>query len=68
MPKGKPISETSQEVPLERAFADGHAELIGEGKSERIHFERKRADISSAEFTQSIEQACGNRVSLGAKY
>ena len=23
---------------LERAFADGHAELIGEGKSERIHY------------------------------
>ncbi len=129
------MSETPQGTYLERAFADGHAELIGEGKSERIHyksaahkerwsdpeekvraefwaeliykyeyvserirfevnvprrtpndyadiviyddddlkspyfvFECKRADISDAEFAQSIEQACGNRASLGAKY
>ena len=119
---------------LKRAFVDGHAELIGEGKSERIHykaaahkerwsdpeekvraefwaeliykyeyaperirfevnvprrtpndyadlviyddgelkspyfvFECKRADISDGEFAQSIEQACGNRASLGAR-
>ena len=129
------MPETPQGTDLERAFADGHAELIGKGKSERIHykaaahkgrwsgpeekvraefwaeliykyeyapeqirfevnvprrtpndyadiviyddaerkspyfvFECKRADISDAEFTQSIEQACGNRASLGAKY
>jgi type I restriction enzyme M protein len=30
--------------------------------------ECKRADVSDAEFAQSIEQACGNRASLGAKY
>ena len=31
-------------------------------------FEIKRADISDAAFNQSIEQACGYRASLGAKY
>ena len=129
------MPETPQGTYLERAFADGHAELTGEGKSERIHykaaahkerwsdpeekvraefwaeliykyeytpeqirfevnvprrtpndyadiviyddaerkspyfvFECKRADISDAEFAQSIEQACGNRASLSAKY
>ena len=131
------MPETPQGTYLKHAFADGYAELTGEGKSERIHykaaarkerwsdpeekvraefwaeliykyeyaperirfevnvprrtpndyadiviynadddelkspyfvFECKRADISDAEFAQSIEQACGNRASLGAKY
>ncbi len=31
-------------------------------------FECKRPDISDGGFSQSIEQACGNRASLGAKY
>ena len=31
-------------------------------------FECKRADVSDAAFNQSIEQACGYRASLGAKY
>ena len=31
-------------------------------------FECKRADVSDAEFAQAIEQACGNRASLGAIY
>ena len=120
---------------LERALADGHAEITGEGKTERIryksanHTERwadpeekvraefwaeliykyeyspermrmevivprrtpsdradlviysddelktpyfviecKRPDISDAEFAQAIEQACGNRASLEAKF
>lgn len=122
---------------LERALEDGHAEIIGEGKAERIHyvnadhserwsdpeekvraefwaeliykyeyrperirfevrvprrtpndfadlviykekdhelkspyfvFECKRADVSDAEFAQSIEQACGNRASLLADF
>ena len=30
--------------------------------------ECKRADVSDAEFAQSIEQACGNRASLGAPF
>ena len=31
-------------------------------------FECKRADASDAEFAQAVEQACGNRASLGATY
>lgn len=125
----------TEQTYLTRAIADGHAEILGEGKNERIRyvvadhserwadpeekvraefwaeliykyeyaperisfevnvprrtpndyadiviykdnelkepyfvFECKRADISDAEFTQSIEQACGNRASLGAPY
>jgi type I restriction enzyme M protein len=126
----------AQEITyIERAITDGHAEITGEGKSERIHykaaahterwgdpeekvraefwaelilkyeyaperirfevnvprrtpndyadlviysddelkapyfvFECKRADVSDAEFAQSIEQACGNRASLGASF
>ena len=120
---------------VERAILDGHAQITGEGKSERIRyiaashsenwadpeekvraefwaellykyeydadrirfevnvprrtpndfadlviykdddlkdpyfvFECKRADVSDAEFAQSIEQACGNRASLGAPF
>lgn len=37
-------------------------------KSPWFVIECKRADISDAEFTQAIEQACGNRASLGAKF
>ena len=125
----------AEQTFLEQAIAEGHAEITGEGKSERIRyiaadhserwsdpeekvraefwaeliynyeyapkriafeinvprrtpndyadivvykddelkdpyfvFECKRADISDAEFAQSIEQACGNRASLGAPY
>jgi len=110
---------------LDRALAEGHAEITGEGRNERIlyvaadHSERwadpeekvraelwaeligfevnvprrtpndyadlvifrddekkmpwfviecKRGDLSDAAFDQAIEQACGNRVSLGAPY
>lgn len=129
------MSAETPKTYLEQAIEDGHAELIGEGKKERIHyiaadhserwsdpeekvraefwaeliykyeydpdrikfevrvprrtpndladlviykdeeckdpyfvFEAKRADISDAEFAQSIEQACGNRASLGAPF
>ncbi len=37
-------------------------------KSPWFVFECKRADVSDAEFSQAIEQACGNRASLGATY
>ena len=37
-------------------------------KSPYCVIECKRADISDAEFSQSIEQACGNRASLGAPF
>lgn len=45
-------------------YGDKDAEL----KDPYFVIECKRADISDAEFTQSIEQACGNRASLGAKF
>ena len=57
---------------LERAVADGRADLViytdDEKKDRYFVFECKRADISDAEFAQSIEQACGNRASLDAKF
>jgi type I restriction enzyme M protein len=129
------MSDGEKHTFIERAIADGYAELSGEGKTERIRyaaadrserwsdpeekvraefwaeliykydyspdrirleanvprrtpndyadiviysdaelktpyfvFECKRADVSDAEFAQSIEQACGNRASLGAQY
>ncbi len=37
-------------------------------KSPWFVFECKRADVSDAEFAQAIEQACGNRASLGATF
>lgn len=37
-------------------------------KSPWFVFECKRADVSDAEFAQAVEQACGNRASLGANY
>ena len=37
-------------------------------KSPWFVFECKRADLSDAEFVQAVEQACGNRASLGASY
>ena len=45
-------------------YADKDDEL----KSPWFVFECKRADVSDAEFVQAIEQACGNRASLGANY
>jgi len=129
------MTESLQPTFIERAIADGLAEITGEGRSERIRyvpadhsenwtdpeekvraefwaeliykyeyspeligfeinvprrtpndyadlvifkdeelkdpyfvFECKRADVSDAEFAQSIEQACGNRASLGALF
>ncbi len=129
------MTDASSQTFLARALADGHAEITGEGRNERIryvavdHSERwsdpeekvraelwaeliykyeydpaligfevnvprrtpndyadlviysdgamkmpffviecKRADLSDAAFAQAIEQACGNRASLGALY
>jgi type I restriction enzyme M protein len=129
------MSAEKPKTYLEQAIEDGHAELSGEGKKERIYyiaaehserwsdpeekvraefwaeliykyeydpnrikfevkvprrtpndladlviykdeeckdpyfvFETKRSDVSDAEFAQSIEQACGNRASLGAPF
>lgn len=45
-----------------------YEEKDDELKSPWFVFECKRADVSDAEFAQAIEQACGNRASLGANY
>lgn len=45
-----------------------YGEKDDELKSPWFVFECKRADVSDAEFSQAIEQACGNRASLGATY
>lgn len=60
------------EVKVERRVPDDKADLViyadDEMKDRYFVFECKRPDISDAEFAQAIEQACGNRASLGAKY
>ncbi|MBI5937764.1 MAG: restriction endonuclease subunit M [Betaproteobacteria bacterium] len=60
------------EVKVERRTPDDKADLViyadDEMKDRYFVFECKRPDISDAEFAQAIEQACGNRASLGAKY
>ena len=60
------------EVKVERRTPDDRADLVifadDEKKDRYFVFECKRADISDAEFAQAIEQACGNRASLGAKF
>src|SRR5437867_565712 len=59
------------EVPVPRRTPNDRADLVIYGdKDEELKapyfvFECKRADVSDAEFTQSIEQACGNRANLG---
>jgi type I restriction enzyme M protein len=60
------------EVNVPRRTPNDYADLViyndDELKSPYFVFECKRADISDAEFAQSIEQACGNRASLGANF
>ncbi len=60
------------EVKVERRTPDDKADIVIYSNDELTDryfvFECKRADISDAEFAQAIEQACGNRASLGAKY
>lgn len=60
------------EVKVERRTPDDKADLViyadDEHKDRYFVFECKRADVSDAEFAQAIEQACGNRASLGAKF
>ena len=60
------------EVSVPRRTPNDYADLViyddDDLKSPYFVFECKRADVSDAEFAQSIEQACGNRASLGAKY
>ena len=62
----------SFEVPVPRRTPNDRADLViyedADHKSPYMVFECKRTDTSDAAFEQAIEQACGNRASLGAKY
>jgi type I restriction enzyme M protein len=55
-------------MPSDRADIVIYGQNDDELKSPWFVIECKRADISDAEFTQAIEQACGNRASLGAQF
>lgn len=60
------------EVTVPRRTPADHADIViysdDERKTPYFVFECKRADISDAEFAQAMEQACGNRASLDAKF
>jgi type I restriction enzyme M protein len=60
------------EVEVPRRTPSDHADLViysdDEKKDPYIVIECKRDGISDAEFAQAIEQACGNRASLGAPF
>ena len=60
------------EVRVPRRTPNDLADLViykdEECKEPYFVFEAKRSDISDAEFAQSIEQACGNRASLGSPF
>jgi len=60
------------EVKVPRRTPNDLADIViykdEECKDPYFVFEIKRSDISDAEFAQSIEQACGNRASLGAPF
>ena len=60
------------EVNVPRRTPNDFADLViysdDDLKTPYFVFECKRADVSDAEFSQSIEQACGNRASLGAPF
>lgn len=67
-----PVDRIGFEINVPRRTPNDYADLViyqdDSLKDPYFVFECKRADISDAEFTQSIEQACGNRASLGAPY
>ena len=60
------------EVNVPRRTPNDFADLVifhdDEKKMPYFVIECKRADVSDAAFAQAIEQACGNRASLGALY
>ena len=60
------------EVNVPRRTPNDFADLViyedDDLKSPYMVFECKRPETSDAAFEQSIEQACGNRARLGAKY
>ena len=67
-----PPEQMRFEVNVPRRTPNDRADLViyadDDLKSPYMVFECKRSDISDAAFDQSIEQVCGNRASLGAKY
>ena len=67
-----PPERIAFEFNVPRRTPNDYADLVlfrdDDLKSPWFVFECKRADVSDADFNQSIEQACGNRASLGASY
>ncbi len=67
-----PQARIGVEVTIPGRVPNNRADLVvyndDDLKSPYFVFECKRADISDAELTQSIEQACGYRASLGAQF
>ncbi|MYA61244.1 MAG: N-6 DNA methylase [Dehalococcoidia bacterium] len=67
-----PPERVGFEVNVPRRTPNDFADLViyrdDDLKSPWFVFECKRADVSDEAFNQSIEQACGNRASLGALY
>jgi len=67
-----PQARIGVEVSIPGRVPNNRADLVvyndDDRKSPYFVFECKRADISDAELTQSIEQACGYRASLGAQF
>lgn len=58
--------EVPRRTPSDRADIVVYSD--DERKDPYIVVECKRDGISDAEFSQAVEQACGNRASLGARY
>jgi len=67
-----PPKRIGVEILVPRRVPSDRADLVvyrdDERKDAFIVVECKRDGISDAEFTQSVEQACGNRASLGAQF
>jgi type I restriction enzyme M protein len=67
-----PAERIAFEVNVPRRTPNDWADLVvyrdDALKDPYLVFECKRADLSDAEFLQAVEQACGNRASLGAPY
>ena len=69
---GYPARRIRLEVAVPRRTPNDFADLVvyedDDLKRPYFVFECKRGDISDSEFAQAIEQACGNRASLGAPF
>ncbi len=67
-----PVERIRFEVNVPRRTPNDFADLViysdDDLKTPYMVFECKRSDASDAAFNQSIEQACGNRASLGADF